>query len=261
MSTGSVRRIRRLRRLALHHFLSVLLPADCFACGRPLGPVHLLGACPDCWSALRPIGTAACPSCGAPRPKGTDLLGPAGGRCAPCLLRPKKTDGVRAAVIYDAVARSFVLRAKFGGRRELLTILGRQLALVLRATGFAEPCTVVSAVPSDPWVRLRRGFNPALELARPVARHLGLPLERRALIRRLGGPAPSKRLGAARRRSATRRAFRPGYSLSGERVLLIDDVFTTGATAEGCAAALLGGGAESVRLAVWARTPLRRGAV
>jgi predicted amidophosphoribosyltransferase len=162
---------------------------------------------------------------------------------------------VQAAVLYDAVARSFVLRAKFGGRRELLTILGRQLAQVLRTSGFAEPCTVV------PWIRLRRGFNPALEIARPVAKHLGLPLARRALIRRLGGPAPAKRLGAARRQRAARRAFRPGHSLSGERVLLVDDVFTTGATAGACAAALLDGGAESVRLAVWARTPLRRGAV
>ena len=259
--SGPARRIRRLRRLALHHVLSVLLPADCFACGRPLGPVHLLGACLACWSALRPIGASACPSCGEPRPPGTDLFGPAGGRCAPCVLQPKRTDGVRAAVLYDAVARSFVLRAKFGGRRELLTILGRQLTQVLRTTSFAEPCTVVSAVPSHPWVRLRRGFNPALELARPVARHLGLPLARRALIRRLGGPAPAKRLGAARRRRAARRAFLPGSSLRGERVLLVDDVLTTGATAAGCADALLDGGAESVRLAVWARTPRSRGAV
>jgi predicted amidophosphoribosyltransferase len=172
-----------------------------------------------------------------------------------------KTDGVRAAVVYDAVARSFVLRAKFGGRRELLAVLGRQLAQVLRTTGFAEPCTVVTPVPSHPWVRLRRGFNPALELARPVSASLGLPLARRALLRRLGRPGPTKRLGATRRRLAAERAFRPGSSLSGDRVLLVDDVLTTGATAEGCAAALLDAGAESVRLAVWARTPLRGGTV
>ena len=236
----------------------MLLPADCFACGRPLGPVHLLGACPGCWSALRPIGDPACPGCGAPRPAGTDLLGPAGGHCAPCLLRPRKMDGVRAAVVYDAVARSFVLRAKFAGRRELFPILGRQLTRVLQDTGFAADCTVVTAVPSHPWVRVRRGFNPALELAGPVSRGLGLPLRRGALVRRLRRPAAAKRLDATRRRLAAERAFRSRRSMAGQRVLLVDDVLTTGATAEGCAGVLLGAGAERVRLAVWARTPLRR---
>jgi predicted amidophosphoribosyltransferase len=177
------------------------------------------------------------------------------------LLQPKRTDGVRAAVVYDAIARSFVLRAKFGGRRELLAVLGRQLADVLLTTGFARPCTVATAVPTHPWAWLRRGFNPALELARPVSERLGLPLARRALVRRLGGPVPAKRLGAARRKAAVERAFRPGHAVSGEHVLLVDDVLTTGATAEGCARALLDGGAESVRLAVWARTPLRRSGV
>jgi predicted amidophosphoribosyltransferase len=171
------------------------------------------------------------------------------------------TDGVRAAVLYDDVARSFVLRAKFGGRREILAVLGRQLGGVLGITGFARDCTVATAVPSHPWALMRRGFNPALELARPVSRYLGLPLARGVLFRRPGVPAPAKRLGATRRRSAVERAFRPGRSLRGERVLLVDDVLTTGATGESCASALLDGGAESVRLAVWARTPLRRGSV
>jgi predicted amidophosphoribosyltransferase len=130
----------------------------------------------------------------------------------------------------------------------------------LTATGFARSCTLVTAVPSHPWVWLRRGFNPALELARPVARGLGLPLRPGVLVRRLGRTAPAKRLGATHRRRVSARAFRPRESLTGERVLLVDDVMTTGATADGCAGALLDAGAISVRLAVWARTPIGRGA-
>lgn len=250
------RRARRLHRRAVFPILCRLWPADCFACGRPLGAAHLMGACTDCWSELRPIRPPCCPSCGIPRPDGTDLLGPSGGRCAPCVVRDASIlGGVRAAVLYDARARRFVLRAKFGARPELLGVLGEQLARLVRATGFAATATVVAPVPSHPWVELRRGFNPALEIARPVARRLGLPLARGLVVRRLRHPAAAKRLRAAARRRRLARAFRARRAIPGERVLLIDDVLTTGATAEGCALTLRRAGAHEVRVAVWARTP------
>jgi predicted amidophosphoribosyltransferase len=165
---------------------------------------------------------------------------------------------VRAAVEYDRVARRLVLRAKFCGRIEILRHLGEQLAHVVSLSRIAESCSLVTAVPSHPWVGLRRGFNPALEIARPVARTLGIPLRRGVLSRRLKAMVPAKRLTAVERRTALRNAFRARRLLLGERVLLVDDLLTTGATADSCAATLLLAGAESVRLAVWARTPLRR---
>ena len=252
------RMAKGFHRKVIFPFLSILLPADCFVCGLPLGPVHLLGACLGCWGGLSPIRPPICGTCGAPLPRGTNLLGPAGGRCAPCLLRPSTLDGVRAGVIYDPVARRFVLRAKFGRRRELLQLMGDHLGRLLAASNFGEECTVVVPVPSHPWILLRRGFNPALEIARPVARSLRLPLRAGALGRRIRRAASVKGLRASRRRRALEGAFRPLRSAVGERILLVDDVYTTGATAEACGHSLRVAGAETVRLIVWARTPRLR---
>jgi predicted amidophosphoribosyltransferase len=250
-----LRALRHAHARLVHPILDFVLPTDCFGCLRPLPARQYLGACLDCWAELSPLRPPLCPSCGLPLPPGSDLLGPSRGRCGPCLLRPGRWDAVRAAVAYGTTARRFLLRVKFGRYREMLGPLGHQLARVVTASNLAERCTRVAPVPSHPWSRWRRGFDPALELARPVARALRLPLETRALARRLlpwGGSV--KRLGILGRREAASRAYRFRKGFRGERVLLVDDVLTTGATAAACAGALREAGAVEVRLAVWART-------
>ena len=238
--------------------LRFLFPSRCFACSEPLGKFQRYGACLECWGAFSKLMAPCCTGCGLPRPPGTDLLGPARGRCAACVLHPPSADFVRAAVAYDSHARLFLLRAKLGRRRELFRPLATQLAVDLELCGGHRGCTMIVPVPSHPWSKLRRGFDPALEIGRPLAGHLGLPLRPRELLRRVPGWVQFKRMSAMRRRAAARGAFRArrADSLAGQRVLLVDDVMTTGATVEACTRALKTAGVIEVRVAVWARTLL-----
>jgi len=233
--------------------LDFVLPSACFGCGRPLALHQHLGACPACWSAL-PLAGRGCPECGLPAAS-SDIVVRPGARCAGCRLAPRAVERVQSVALYEGMARTFLLRAKAGRRPELLAALGAQLARTLAAEGAGFECASVVPVPSHPWTRLRRGFDPALELARPVARKLGRPLTPRVLRRRVLAGRPLKRLGAIERRREAATAFRLVGRVRGPRVLLVDDVMTTGATIEACARLLRAGGAREVVAAVWARTP------
>jgi len=243
----------RLERRLLSELLAWLLPTRCFGCGEPLGRHQQAGACAGCWADLVLFDTPPCPGCGLPSPRHTGVSEARPPRCDSCTRHPPACYQVRPLVTYESLARRFILRAKLGAHPELLGALGQQLARVVEIEGFAAGCRAVVPVPSHPWVTLRRGFSPALEVARPVARRLGLPL-REWVRRRFDTVRASKRLGARQRRRAAREAYRARGDASGLGILLIDDVMTTGATLEGCTRALKAAGARSVRAAVWART-------
>ena len=127
-------------RLRLSRLLAWLLPSRCFGCGRPLGGYQHAGACSACWADLRLLPAPVCPVCALP----AALPATNPGRAAPlrCLRcerrRPPACERVLALVVYDDLARRFLLRAKLGGRPELLDPLGGQLSRMLELDGVAD---------------------------------------------------------------------------------------------------------------------------
>ena len=246
----SLRALRCLSEAAVF-----LLPSRCFACDLPLPRVQLLGACTACWASLARSPRLCCRRCALPLPLAADASGPALACCARCAVSPLPFERAVAAVAYDAQARRFLLRAKEGYRPELFVPLGRQLAAAVAVSGLLEDFDAVVPVPSSVLARWRRGFDPARALARELARAAGRPLLGTALRRQgLGGPA-AKALNATERWAGAGRYVSAERGVRGARLLLVDDVLTTGATASACSRALRGAGADSVCIAVWARTP------
>ena len=236
----------------LTHTLDLALPRICLACPARVDETRSsLLLCRRCRGRLEPVAAAAsCPGCLRPLPHGRE---PAPW-CGACARDPPPY--VRAWALWryrpplDSVLRAF----KFGG----LDFLGEALAEegAERARVWL-PAALDLVVPVPlPWLRrLRRGFNQAERFARPLARRLNVEFAQP--LARPGLPRPQTSLGRSARLANSRgglRVVRP-HRLAGRRVLLVDDVLTTGATARGAAAALRAGGALSVHVLVAAWTP------
>ncbi len=221
-----------------------LFPPRCLCCGGPGDlPLDLCDACAD---AL-PRAPAACPVCALPLPAAA--LGLSCGRCR----RPPPFAATRAAYLYAPPLDRLVLGLKFGGRLVHARLLGELLAAHLLREGVPLP-ELLLPVPLHPRRLRSRGFNQALELARPVAHRLGVPLHAHG-CRRLRDTAAQSGLEAAARRRNVRGAFAVTVPVGGRRVALVDDVVTTGATVRELARVLVAAGAERVEVWCVARAP------
>jgi len=236
----------------LDRLVHALLPAPCLGCGEPLPAAGAsLGLCTRCRAALAPLPREACAVCA--RPLAAWAL-PEDYRCGACRERPPGFDRLLALWSYRPPLDAVVQGLKF--RR--LDYLGNHLAAAL-AKGLGDRLAGFDAVVPVPlhWRRrLARGYNQAERIARPLAGLLGLPCS--PLLSRRRATPPQSLLGKADRLANLRRAFRVSRParVRGLRILLVDDVATTGATVDAAATALKNAGAAAVTALVAGRTPL-----
>jgi ComF family protein len=220
------------------------LPQRCALCAGPAGDALL---CAACTAALPTLG-AACPCCALPSPGGA--------LCGACLAHPPPFDATLAAYAYAFPVDRLLQALKYGGQLALADWAATALAARVRGEptpwrSVALPPLLVPLPLAAPRQR-QRGFNQALEIARGLARELGLPHEA-ALRRRHAGP-PQAGLPWAQRIANVRGAFTAQRRLDGLHVVLVDDVMTTGATLADAATAATAAGAARVGCWVVART-------
>ena len=235
--------------------LSVVLPAHCPGCDATVPRPDAL--CAACFGAARFVLDPCCPRCASPFPHGM----PTGPRaCSFCEAEPPPWDRARAAFVYDAFSRRLILPLKYADRTENARVLG-----VHMARAGADLLAEADALLPVPLHRSRlfaRRYNQAVLLARAVRRaagHGAPPLLVDGLTR-LRATRKLAHQSARSRRTELEGAIgvRDRAAVAGRRVVLVDDVLTTGSTARACALALRDAGASSVGLLVAARTEAPR---
>ena len=222
--------------------LDFALPPRCAGCGVIVGEVHSF--CPDCWKQIEFLGESGCATCGIPL-QATDAA-----TCAACLAKPPRIARTRAAVAYDELSRSLAIRLKYGRKVALARTMARYMAPLVAAHGDA----LLVPVPLHRSRLWQRGFNQSALVARELSRRLNLAAGPMVLKRILRTP-PLKGMSPLQRRKTVAGAFRVAdkAAIAGRTVVLIDDVLTTGSTAEACARTLKRAGAARVELVSWAR--------
>jgi len=218
------------------------LPARCGGCGTIVDEVDSF--CGGCWKELDFL-QGGCSICGLPL-EATDA-----DVCGACLVRPPRLDRIRAAVAYGEISRSIALRLKYGRKVGLARTMSRYMHPLL---GELPDQAILDPVPLHRSRLWNRGFNQSVLVARELSKRTGFPLAVDAL-KRVKSTPPLKGLNMLQRRRTVSGAFRanPKAKLQGRAVILVDDVLTTGSTADACARALRRAGAARVELVSWAR--------
>jgi ComF family protein len=237
---------QRLAPMLWQAALDLLLPLRCPACDVvDRSQPGRLGFCELCWHSVEPV-FEPCQRCGVP--EATPLCG----RCREAL---PGFDSARAPLLYGGQLAVAIQRAKYNDQSQLCSVLGRSLRRVL-AGGLAERVDLALPVPLHRRQLTRRGFNQAALLCRSAVKSTMLRARYDLLLRCRETPRQAGS-SLARRRENVAGAFsvdpRGRSSIAGRRVLLVDDVLTTGATAAACTRALYDAGAAEVHVLTLAR--------
>ncbi|WP_369061159.1 ComF family protein [Caulobacter sp. 73W] len=227
-------------------FLDLLLPPQALDGGAVGSPG--LGA--EAGGRITFIADPVCDGCGAP----FDFDPGPGVACPACSTKPRAFARARAACLYDEHSRNLILQLKHADRTDLAPLMARWLSRA--AADLLVEADAIAPVPLHPARLFARRYNQAAEVARPLARLADRPHLPDALVRRRATATQGGKSGSGRRRNVAGAFAVPSgrcRQVEGRRILLVDDVMTTGATLEACAKALLAAGAVGVTAAVIAR--------
>jgi ComF family protein len=240
----------------LHAALDLLYPPLCLVCRTPVGAAP--GLCAACWQRISFIDGPVCGCCGLPFEidPGTDS------RCAACLAQPPAFDRARSAMRYDDGSRDAILAFKRADRLEFANLF----ALWLKRAGqsLLDEADLIVPVPLHPMRLWSRRYNQSAVLAQRLRRLAAKPVDPLVLVRTRATPSQGKMPSAKARRRNVQGAFkvpaRKRPAIAGRKILIVDDVLTTGATIEACARTLKRAGAAEVFVLTLARVarPLPR---
>ena len=242
------RPIRRRAAGWLGALLDLAMPPGCLSCARPMADSGAL--CPACWSAIRWIERPYCEVLGLPFSRD---LGP-GILSAEAIAEPPAFDRLRSVAVHAGVARRLVHGLKYRDRTDLATMMA---AWMLRAgDGTVEAADAILPVPLHRFRMMSRKFNQSAELARHLARLADKPLLATTLLR-VKRTTQQVGLGVAAREDNVRGAFRVAAGrkadVAGKRLVLVDDVYTTGATVSAAVRVLRRAGAADITVLTFAR--------
>jgi ComF family protein len=227
-------------------FTSVFFPAGCRICDRLLTTASRIPICEECLCSFERLPATVCQTCGRPLPSHA-VLAPESLLCPACQDRTYAFERARSFAVYKDELVQAILLLKFEQIGPLGTWFADQLAGVVRNAGNALAADVVVPVPLHREREHERGYNQAALISKPLSKKLCLP-HKALLLMRMRARPDKRILSLEERWESVRGAFatRPGSQVDNLRVLLVDDVLTTGATLDACARALLDAGAKSV---------------
>ncbi len=229
--------------------LDLLLPPRCLACGELVDEQGRL--CAGCWSSVEFLLGRGCRVCGTRLPP----VAAEAAICGHCLSATPAYARARSALRYGGVARQLILRFKHGDRTDGAATFAHWMARA--GAELLADCDLIVPVPLHRWRLLRRGYNQSAVLALALGRRSRKPVLVDALVKLEATPSQQS-LGAEARRANMRSGLfalgrRGRAAVDGRRVLLVDDVLTTGSTTDACAGCLIAGGATAVDVLTLAR--------